>query len=70
MRIELNGEPRDTEADTLLSLWVEATAPEDPAVRRGFAVALNGALVRAPAWDATRLDEGDRVEIVRAFAGG
>ncbi len=70
MRIEINGEARDTGAATLAALWQHETDPPDPAVRRGFAIALNGAVVRPPAWDETRLAEGDRVEIIRAVAGG
>lgn len=38
--------------------------------RRGVAVALNGTLVPRAAWAATPLNPGDRVEIVRAAAGG
>ena len=41
-----------------------------PASRRGFAIALNGDVVRAAHWDETRVNEGDRVEIIRAVAGG
>ncbi|WP_237478939.1 sulfur carrier protein ThiS [Lichenibacterium dinghuense] len=46
-----------------------AGAPEPPS-RRGFAIALNGEVVRAARWDDTRINEGDRVEIIRAVAGG
>ncbi len=72
MRIEVNGETRDTPAETLAGLFAEAieALAEAPASRRGFAMALNGAVVRGAAWDATRLAEGDRVEIIRAVAGG
>ena len=38
--------------------------------RRGFAIALNGEVVRAARWDETDVSEGDRVEIIRAVAGG
>jgi sulfur carrier protein len=36
----------------------------------GFAVALNGALVPRARWNETTLRAGDKVDIVRAFAGG
>jgi sulfur carrier protein len=37
---------------------------------RGFAVALNGAVVRRADWGTTPLKCGDTVEIVRAMQGG
>ena len=37
---------------------------------RGVAVALNGSVVPAGAWQETRLSGGDVVEIVRPFGGG
>ena len=75
MRLVVNGEDRDTEARTLAALWAVETEhlgiEEDaPPSRRGFALALNGEVVRAARWDETRVNEGDRVEIIRAVAGG
>lgn len=70
MRIEINGEARDTPAPTLAKLWEIETEPLAPPSRHGFAIALNGAVIRAPAWDDTPLNEGDRIEIIRAMAGG
>lgn len=80
MNIVVNGEDRRTEARTLAALWateVEDLATEhlatehlEPRPRRGFAIALNGEVVRSQAWDETRIGEGDRVEIIRAMAGG
>jgi len=37
---------------------------------RGVAVALNGSVVPASAWQNQALSAGDRVEIVRPFGGG
>ncbi len=37
---------------------------------RGLAVAVNGQVVPRHAWDATRLEPGDEIEIVKLFAGG
>jgi sulfur carrier protein len=37
---------------------------------RGVAVAVNGAVVPAGAWDSRALAPGDAVEIVRPFGGG
>jgi sulfur carrier protein len=70
VRLTINGEPRESEAPTLDALWREETADLDLAGPQGFAIALNGAVVRRGAWAETRLAEGDRVEIVRAMQGG
>ena len=42
----------------------------DVAGPKGFAIALNGAVVRRDAWASTPLKEGDRVEIIRAMQKG
>jgi sulfur carrier protein len=41
-----------------------------PAKGRGIAVALNDAVVPRARWRETRLEPGDRVEIVRPIVGG
>lgn len=38
--------------------------------RRGVAVALNGVVVPASAWESARIAPGDEIEIVRPFGGG
>ncbi|KMO17581.1 thiamine biosynthesis protein ThiS [Methylobacterium indicum] len=70
MKILVNGEPRESAAATLDALWREETADLDLSGPQGFAIALNGAVVRQRAWAETPLGEGDRVEIVRAMQGG
>ena len=70
MRLVVNGEDRDTEARTLAALWASETERLAPPSRRGFAIALNGDVVRAARWDETTINDGDRVEIIRAVAGG
>ena len=75
MNIRVNGEERRTEAQSLAALWALETEHLRPDAatgpsRRGFAIALNGAVVRAAQWDATPVNDGDRVEIIRAVAGG
>ncbi len=70
MRLVVNGEDRQTEARDLAALWAAETEHLAPDSRRGFAIALNGEVVRAARWDETTIDEGDRVEIIRAVAGG
>jgi sulfur carrier protein len=47
----------------------EAVALLTPATT-GVAAALNGDIVRRSAWDATRLADGDQVEVVTAVQGG
>lgn len=66
--IQMNGREVDladgsTVADAAALVGV---TPDD----RGVAVALGGTVVPRGAWAATAIDEGDRVEIVRAAAGG
>lgn len=70
MNLIVNGETRASEARDLLALWREHTAELELPGPRGFAIALNGAVVRQAQWQETTLAQGDRVEIVRAFAGG
>ena len=66
MRVELNGESKELdEGTTLLSLFEQRSlAPERVAVE------LNRDVVRRPDWPATRLNDGDRVEIVHFVGGG
>lgn len=67
MKLLLNGAQLDWAGDSLLALLrAQGIDPE----QRGLAIALNGAVVARRLWPQTRLAEGDRVEIVRAVAGG
>ena len=70
MRLKVNGEERDCACGDLAALWRAETAVLDPPSPLGFAIALNGAVVRRDAWAATALAEGDRVEIIRVMQGG
>lgn len=70
MKLTVNGEPRDCAAATLAELWRSETADLEISEPRGFAISLNGAVVRRAAWPATAVREGDRVEIIRAMSGG
>jgi len=70
MRLNLNGEERVITCRDLAELWRTETAELELANPKGFAIALNGAVVRRDAWAATPLNEGDRVEIIRAMQGG
>jgi sulfur carrier protein len=70
MKLTVNGQPRDCEAANLAELWRNETADLEIAEPRGFAISLNGAVVRRAAWPATEVREGDAVEIIRAMSGG
>ncbi len=67
MKMTVNGEERDYRPATLAEL---CAAEGVDASRRGVALALNGRVVPRAEWERVRLQPRDRVEIVRAFAGG
>jgi len=74
MQIIVNGQRREYAPANLAELWRAETqeSVQDNAVNaaRGYAIALNGAVVRRDAWARTPINEGDRIEIVRAVQGG
>lgn len=70
MKLTINGEDRDSAAENLASLWQEETAELGVSGPQGFAIALNGEVVRRTDWAQTPLASGDQVEIIRAFQGG
>lgn len=70
MIVIVNGVEEERDCADLLALWEEHSAALDIESPTGFAIALNGRLVRRPQWRETTIQAGDRIEIVRAFAGG
>jgi len=70
MILTVNGEPRQSDAVNLIDLWRSETEHLNLDSPKGYAIALNGALIRKDKWPSTMLAEGDRVEIVRAMQGG
>lgn len=70
MRLVVNGQERESPAADLAELWRIETEPLEVDGPEGFAIALNGSVVRRAAWAATMLSEGDRVEIILAMQGG
>ena len=75
MQIMVNGRMRDYQPANLAELWRAETQDGDTrhdaaSEPRGYAIALNGAVVRRDAWARTPINEGDRIEIVRAVQGG
>jgi sulfur carrier protein len=70
MRLNINGEVRVSACRDLAELWRAESAALELPNPKGFAIALNGAVVRRDAWAATPLNDGDQVEIIRAMQGG
>lgn len=64
--VVLNGEARELgEPATVADAVAAAEAPE-----RGVAVAVDGEVVPRGAWGQTALDDGQKVEVLRAVQGG
>jgi sulfur carrier protein len=70
MKLVVNGEEREVQAATLAELFEAEARERDLHGVQGFAMALNGRVVRRDAWGETPVSEGDRIEIVRAMQGG
>lgn len=66
MKATVNGEQLELpEGLTLAQLLAHVRAPE-----RGIAVAKNDRVVRRSAFADERVNDGDRIEIIQAVAGG
>lgn len=65
MKIQVNGEKQETNAQSIAELLRELNAPET-----GVAVAQNGAVVRRGDWQQTTVCEDDEIEVIRAVQGG
>lgn len=68
MRVVLNGERRELPERATVAEAIEATGAEPEA--GGVAVAVDGDVVPRGRWEGTRLEDGQRVEVVRAVQGG
>jgi sulfur carrier protein len=66
MQVSINGRPHELAGSVSLAqaVAVLTSAPS------GVAAAVNGAVVRRAAWEATVLAEGDEVEVLTAVQGG
>ncbi len=62
----VNGEPRELQHGTTLAQLLQAL--DAPPV--GIAIAKNDCVVRRSAFASETIEEGDRIEIIRAVAGG
>jgi sulfur carrier protein len=79
MQIIVNGQRRECAPASLAEVWrqeIQDAAQDGEAQAgvlnepRGYAIALNGAVVRRDAWWQTPVSDGDQIEIVRAMQGG
>ncbi len=64
--LHVNGEPRSCAAETPLPLFLEQLALNP----RLVAVEYNGEILHRQFWEQTRLQAGDRLEIVTIVGGG
>ncbi len=66
MQIIINGQPADcSDGDTIADLLARRNVPST-----GIAVARNDTVVRKALYAETNLQDGDRIEIIHAVAGG
>ena len=68
MRVVLNGSEAELVDGATVLTAIEAL--ELPAAGRGVAVAVDAEVVPRTQWDTHKLDEGARVEVLRAIQGG
>lgn len=66
MKATINGRTRDLPDALTIGSLLELLGSE----RSGVAVACNDCVVRRGEYDTRRLSDGDRVEIIKAVAGG
>ncbi len=66
MRLIINGEERDVSSCATLNELVKVLDIQAP----HFAVAVNLEVISKSNYESTRLNEGDKVEIVHAVGGG
>ena len=67
MNVNLNGNPAELEQGTTVADAVGATGADSD---RGVAVAVDGEVVPRSEWATTQLEDGQRVEVLRAAQGG
>jgi sulfur carrier protein len=67
VKIRLNGDQVDLAPGATVAAAVAAL---DAHATRGVAVAVDGEVVPRSAWEATALEDGQEVEVLRAVQGG
>lgn len=65
MEILINNEKKQTEATNVSELAAALALPD-----RGVAIAINNGIVTRDKWEATDINEGDNVTIIKAAFGG
>jgi sulfur carrier protein len=68
MKVLLNGREAELAEDATVLTALESL--DLPAAGRGVAVAVDAEVVPRTRWNTHRLDEGARVEVLRAIQGG
>jgi sulfur carrier protein len=68
VNVVLHGEPHALPDGATVDDAVAASGAHES--RRGVAVAIDGEVVPRGQWDATALQEGQRVEVLQAVQGG
>jgi sulfur carrier protein len=68
MRVMLNG--REAELGDNATVLTAVESLDLPAAGRGVAVAVDAEVVPRTQWNTHKLDEGARVEVLRAIQGG
>jgi sulfur carrier protein len=68
VNVLLNGERRELPERATVAAAVEASGAESAG--GGLAVAVDGDVVPRGSWEQTTLEEGQRVEVLRAVQGG
>jgi len=66
-KLIISGEEKEIKARTANDLLTALRLPEDG---RGIAIAINDAVISKSRWSEQELQDGDRIEIVRATQGG
>ncbi|HVY12266.1 MAG TPA: sulfur carrier protein ThiS [Alphaproteobacteria bacterium] len=67
-KLNINGQSREIKNLSIPAVLENEAVPFDD--WGAIAVARNGSIIPKSAWESTALNENDRIEIVRAFAGG
>ncbi|PID72348.1 MAG: thiamine biosynthesis protein ThiS [Desulfobulbus propionicus] len=65
MNIQINGQQQASQAATLGALIADLGLE-----KKSLVVEYNGAIVKQEAWDATRLSDGDTLELLNFVGGG
>jgi sulfur carrier protein len=68
--IRLNGRSVELSGEATVAAAVQQATRRPAAFAQGVAVAVNGEVVPRSGWTATRLADGDEIEVLMAVQGG